>query len=29
MEQLADLVNLHRKLLDERKRTEARFEPLR
>jgi hypothetical protein len=29
MEQLADLVNLHRKLLDDRKRTEARFEPLR
>lgn len=29
LEQLADLVNLHRRLADERRRTEARFEPLR
>ncbi len=29
MDQLAELVNLHRRLLDERKKTEARFEPLR
>lgn len=29
MDQLADVVNLHTRLLDERKKTEARFEPLR
>jgi dynein heavy chain len=29
LEQLAELVGLQRRLADERKRTEARFEPLR
>ena len=29
MDQLANLVNLHNRLLDERKKLEARFEPLR
>lgn len=29
LEQLAELVGLHRRLADERRRTEARFEPLR
>lgn len=29
LDQLAEVVNLHKKLYEEKKRTEARFEPLR